>query len=91
MEVCVDHGLPVEAACGGQCACTTCHVILDVRIHHLNGQLNDVFCFRELKIWKGFLNPTYTKMILSTLLLAYAIRKYGMAASNQISNSVKCL
>jgi 2Fe-2S ferredoxin len=26
MEVIRDAGLPIEAACGGSCACATCHV-----------------------------------------------------------------
>jgi ferredoxin, 2Fe-2S len=26
MEVIRDHGLPIEALCGGACACATCHV-----------------------------------------------------------------
>jgi 2Fe-2S ferredoxin len=26
MEVIRDHGLPIEAICGGACACATCHV-----------------------------------------------------------------
>lgn len=26
MEVIRDKGLPIEAACGGACACATCHV-----------------------------------------------------------------
>ena len=29
MEVIRDAGLPVEAICGGQCVCTTCHVYID--------------------------------------------------------------
>lgn len=26
MELIRDHGLPIEAICGGACACATCHV-----------------------------------------------------------------
>jgi 2Fe-2S ferredoxin len=26
MEVIREHGLPIEAVCGGACACATCHV-----------------------------------------------------------------
>jgi 2Fe-2S ferredoxin len=28
MEVIREHGLPIEAICGGACACATCHVHL---------------------------------------------------------------
>lgn len=30
MEVLRGAGLPVEAICGGQCICSTCHVYVDV-------------------------------------------------------------
>jgi ferredoxin, 2Fe-2S len=29
MEVIREHDLPIEAACGGCCACATCHVYVD--------------------------------------------------------------
>ena len=29
MQIIRDHGLPIEAACGGACACATCQVIVD--------------------------------------------------------------
>ena len=29
MEIIRDAGLPIEAACGGACACATCHVYVD--------------------------------------------------------------
>ena len=28
LDVLLAHGIPLEHACGGNCACTTCHVIL---------------------------------------------------------------
>lgn len=30
MQLAIDHGIPgIDADCGGQCACGTCHVIID--------------------------------------------------------------
>ena len=29
MEIIREHGLPVEAACGGACECATCHVYVE--------------------------------------------------------------
>lgn len=29
LEVAVDHGIGIEHACGGVCACSTCHVYLE--------------------------------------------------------------
>ncbi len=29
MEIIREHDLPIEAACGGCCACATCHVYVD--------------------------------------------------------------
>ncbi len=28
LDVCMHFGIPLEHACGGSCACTTCHVIV---------------------------------------------------------------
>lgn len=28
LEVALDHDIPLEHACGGYCACTTCHVMI---------------------------------------------------------------
>lgn len=28
LDVALHHGIPLEHACGGSCACTTCHVIV---------------------------------------------------------------
>jgi 2Fe-2S ferredoxin len=28
LDICLNHGIPLEHACGGNCACTTCHVII---------------------------------------------------------------
>lgn len=34
-------GLPLEHACGGSCACTTCHVIVREGEHHLTEMQDD--------------------------------------------------
>ncbi|TCB49551.1 2Fe-2S iron-sulfur cluster binding domain-containing protein [Acinetobacter sp. ANC 4779] len=32
MQIALDHGIPsIDADCGGECACGTCHVILDAQ------------------------------------------------------------
>ncbi len=42
MEVIRDEGLDIEAACGGCCACATCHVYVDVKwLDHLTPIDND--------------------------------------------------
>ena len=28
LDVCLNFGIPLEHACGGSCACTTCHVVV---------------------------------------------------------------
>ncbi len=28
LDVALNHGIPLEHSCGGNCACTTCHVIV---------------------------------------------------------------
>jgi ferredoxin, 2Fe-2S len=28
LDIALNHGIPLEHACGGSCACTTCHVIV---------------------------------------------------------------
>lgn len=28
LDICLNHGVALEHACGGNCACTTCHVIV---------------------------------------------------------------
>ncbi len=29
LDICLNHGIELEHACGGSCACTTCHVIVE--------------------------------------------------------------
>ena len=38
MEIIRDAGLDIEAACGGCCACATCHVLIDRNWTHIIGQ-----------------------------------------------------
>lgn len=28
LDIALGHGVPIEHACGGHCACTTCHVVV---------------------------------------------------------------
>jgi 2Fe-2S ferredoxin len=35
LDILLAHGVPLEHACGGSCACTTCHVIVQRGVEHL--------------------------------------------------------
>ena len=35
LDVAMNFGIPLEHACGGSCACTTCHVIVREGMEHL--------------------------------------------------------
>ncbi len=41
MEIIRDAGLEIEAACGGCCACATCHVYIDESWLERISQIND--------------------------------------------------
>ena len=36
LDVAKHFGIPLEHACGGSCACTTCHVVIREGAQHLN-------------------------------------------------------
>jgi 2Fe-2S ferredoxin len=36
LDVLLGHGVPLEHACGGSCACTTCHVVVTKGGEHLS-------------------------------------------------------
>jgi 2Fe-2S ferredoxin len=36
LDVCLNHGIHLEHACGGNCACTTCHVIVNKGMENLS-------------------------------------------------------
>jgi 2Fe-2S ferredoxin len=36
LDVMLGHGVDLEHACGGNCACTTCHVIVKSGMEHLS-------------------------------------------------------
>ena len=36
LDVLLAHGVPLEHACGGNCACTTCHVIVKSGLNKLS-------------------------------------------------------
>jgi len=36
LDVLLGHGIHLEHACGGNCACTTCHVIVEHGMGHLS-------------------------------------------------------
>src|SRR5204862_4412753 len=41
LDVAKNHGVPLEHACGGSCACTTCHVIIREGARHLTEMEDD--------------------------------------------------
>ena len=36
LDAALDHGIPMQHACGGFCACTTCHVVIVEGDSHLS-------------------------------------------------------
>ncbi len=41
LDVALNRGVPLEHACGGNCACTTCHVIVKEGAQNLSPMLDD--------------------------------------------------
>jgi 2Fe-2S ferredoxin len=41
LDICLNHGVHLEHACGGSCACTTCHVIVKSGGDHLSEAEDD--------------------------------------------------
>lgn len=41
LDVCLNHGAHLEHACGGSCACTTCHVVVKSGEEHLTPMDDD--------------------------------------------------
>jgi 2Fe-2S ferredoxin len=50
LDVALNVGLPLEHACGGNCACTTCHVIVTSGAEHLSA-LEDLEADRLDAAW----------------------------------------
>jgi 2Fe-2S ferredoxin len=36
LEICEEHDIPLEHSCGGNCACSTCHVIIRQGMEHVS-------------------------------------------------------
>lgn len=43
LEACLSNGIDIEHACGGYCACSTCHVIVSEGFENLNEQEDEEF------------------------------------------------
>lgn len=41
MDVAISNGVDIEGACGGQCACSTCHLILDKKDYDKLPEIDD--------------------------------------------------
>ena len=41
LNVALEHGIPLEHACGGSCACTTCHLIIREGSQNLSDMQDD--------------------------------------------------
>ncbi len=41
LDICIEFGLHLEHACGGNCACTTCHVIVTQGLENLSEMDDD--------------------------------------------------
>lgn len=41
LDAALDNGVPLTHNCGGNCACSTCHVIIEEGMEHLTGVSDD--------------------------------------------------
>ena len=41
LNLAIEHGIPLEHACGGSCACTTCHLIIREGMQNLSELQDD--------------------------------------------------
>lgn len=41
LDICLNNGIELEHACGGSCACTTCHVVVESGMENLSEMDDD--------------------------------------------------
>ena len=80
LDVAMNHGIPLEHACGGSCACTTCHLIIKQGMQNLS-EMEDNEADRLDTAWEL---TTSSRLGCQAVITGDVVAKFPMYTRNYV-------